>query len=298
MTLAPRVVVVTRPTPYEELLAHHATRAQAEFFLKQRGQSLAALEAAHHRVHVTVAEVEAHIPLAWRRNRVPRVELDRFLFEPEDTIVVVGQDGLVANVAKYLVEQPVIGINPTPEAFDGVLVPHRLEEGVRLLEPVARREIEPMRRSMVSVALDDGQTLCALNELFLGHRSHQSARYELSLGEESATHSSSGVIVTTGTGATGWARSIQRQRPSHIELPAPSEARLAFFVREAFPSQTTSTELSEGLLEANAALELVSRMESGVIFGDGIESDYLRFDWGTRATVRLAERGLMWIAKA
>jgi NAD kinase len=298
VTLAPRVVVVTRPTPYEELLAHHATRAQAEFFLKQRGQSLAALEAAHHRVHVTVAEVEAHIPLAWRRNRVPRVELDRFLFEPEDTIVVVGQDGLVANVAKYLVEQPVIGINPTPEAFDGVLVPHRLEEGVRLLEPVARREIEPMRRSMVSVVLDDGQTLCALNELFLGHRSHQSARYELSLGEESATHSSSGVIVTTGTGATGWARSIQRQRPSHIELPAPSEARLAFFVREAFPSQTTSTELSEGLLEANAALELVSRMESGVIFGDGIESDYLRFDWGTRATVRLAERGLMWIAKA
>jgi NAD kinase len=298
VTLAPRVVVVTRPTSYEELLAHHATRAQAEFFLKQRNQSLAALEAAHHRIHAAVAEVEAHIPLEWRRNRVQRAELDRFLFEPEDTIVVVGQDGLVANVAKYLTEQPVIGINPTPEAFDGVLVPHRLEEGVRLLEPVAHREIEPMRRSMVSVALDDGQTLCALNELFLGHRSHQSARYELSLGKENATHSSSGVIVATGTGATGWARSIHHERHSRIKLPKPSEARLAFFVREAFPSHTTSTDLTEGSIGAKATLELISRMESGVIFGDGIESDYLRFDWGTHATVRLAERCLMWIARA
>ena len=161
--------------------------------------------------------------------------------------MVVGQDGLVANVAKYLVEQPVIGINPTPEAFDGVLVPHRLEDGVRLLEPVAHHELEPMRRSMASVALDDGQTLCALNELYLGHRSHQSARYELSLGEESATHSSSGVIVTTGTGATGVGLLDPPPAPQPHQLPAPSEARLAFFVREAFPSQTTSTELSETL---------------------------------------------------
>ena len=36
---------------------------------------------------------------------------------------MVGQDVLVANVAKYLSGQPVIGVNPEPERNSGVLVP-------------------------------------------------------------------------------------------------------------------------------------------------------------------------------
>jgi NAD kinase len=292
VTLVPRVVVVTRPTPYEELLARHATRSQAEFFLKQRGQTLAAAEALHHDIHAAVARVQAAIPLNYRRNLVPRHELDRFLFEPEDTVVVVGQDGLVANVAKYLDGQPVIGVNPTPRQFDGVLVRHSPEQACRLLVPSSRHDVDAERRTMVEITLDDGQRLCALNELFLGQRTHQSARYELSFKDEQARHSSSGIIVATGTGATGWARSIQLERHAAIELPKPHERRLAFFVREAFPSVATSTELTQGTLVDGETLRIVSRMEDGVVFGDGMEADHLRFEWGLRAEVRVADRRL------
>jgi NAD kinase len=297
MTLAPRVVVVTRSTPYEELLVRHSTRSQAEFYLKGRGQSLASVEAVHHRIHAAVALVQAAIPLDWRRNLVARRELDRFRFEPEDTIAVVGQDGLVANVAKYLDGQPVIGINPTPELFDGVLVAHSPDKGARLLLPVARREIEPEPRTMVEAVLDDGQTLCALNEIFLGHRTHQSAKYEISHAAQTVVHSSSGIIVTTGTGATGWARSIHLERHSNLGLPGPTDPHLAFFVREAFPSVATSIEVTEGVLEEEGALRVVSRMENGVIFGDGIEQDYLRFEWGARVEVRIAKKRLQLIGR-
>ncbi|HSC88137.1 MAG TPA: hypothetical protein VLC09_12730 [Polyangiaceae bacterium] len=292
MTLVPRVVVVTRPTAFEELLARHATRNQAEFFLRQRGQNLAAAEAVHHEVRGAVAQVQAAIPLDFRRNWVPRDELDRFLFEPEDTIVVVGQDGLVANVAKYLSGQPVIGVNPTPRLFDGVLVRHTPERACRLLTAAAHGDVAVQERTMVRVTLDDGQELCALNELFLGQRTHQSARYEIRRGDETALHSSSGVIVTTGTGATGWARSIQLERRKPVELPKPTQRSLAFFVREAFPSVATSTELTQGTFAADEALLVTSRMEQGVIFGDGMEADHLRFEWGVRAEVRVAERAL------
>jgi NAD kinase len=291
-TISPRVVVVTRATPYEELLAHHATRGQAEFFLRQRGQSLDQVEAVHHRIKSALAEVQAAIPLDWRRNVVLRGELDRFLFEPQDTVVVVGQDGLVANVAKYLDGQPVVGINPTPELFDGILVPHVPREGLRRLIPAAHSDAPTQDRTMVEVRLDDGQRLYALNELFLGQPNHQSARYELCLGENSATHSSSGVIVATGTGATGWARSIERERRNHIDLPEPTDKRLAFFAREVFPSVATSTELAEGVLESSEELRVTSRMDHGVIFGDGMEADHLRFDWGVLATLRVADRVL------
>lgn len=296
MTPIPRVVVVTRATPYEELLARHATRSQAEFFLKQRGQSLAGVEAVHHRVRGTLARVLSAVPLDWRRNTVDRSELDRFLFEPDDTIVVVGQDGLVANLSKYLDGQPVLGVNPTPDLFDGVLVRFDADEGSRLIEAAARREVPAEARTMVEVTLDDGQTLSALNEVFLGQRTHQSARYEITCHEKTASHSSSGVIVTTGTGSTGWARSIHLERGSALALPGPTEARLAFFVREAFPSVATSTELREGSLQKKEALVLTSRMEEGVVFGDGIEADHLRFEWGVRATVRIADKKLMLVA--
>jgi len=292
VTLAPRVVVVTRPSPYEELIARHATRNQAAFFLEQRGQSLDDVEAQHRRIREAVARVQAVIPLDWRRNLALRDELCRFLFEPEDTVVVVGQDGLVANVSKYLDAQPVIGINPTPERFDGVLVPHGVEEGCARLRPAAERRVETEDRTMVEAELGDGQRLCALNELFLGHRTHQSARYELSLDGRSVTHSSSGVIVTTGTGGTGWARSIKRERHSRIELPRPTERRLAYFVREAFPSRATSTELTEGSLSGEQVLGVTSRMEDGLIFGDGMEADHLAFPWGVTARLRIADRRL------
>jgi len=292
VTLAPRVVVVTRATPFEELLARHATRQQAEFFLKQRGQNLETVEQNHQRVKHALHEVQSTIPLDWRRNLVVRHELDRFLFEPDDTVVVVGQDGLVANVAKYLEGQPVVGINPTPDLFDGVLVPHNVQRGCHRLLAAGRRDFGREERTMVEVELDDGQKLCALNELFIGQRTHQSARYELSLGEQSALHSSSGVIVSTGTGATGWAHSIQLERHSALRLPEPTERLLCYFVREAFPSVATSTELTEGTVQSGEALSVTSRMEDGVIFGDGIETDHLRFEWGIRANLRIASKTL------
>jgi len=292
----PRVVIVTRPTPYEELLARHATRLQAEFFLRQRGQSLDAVEALHHEVRGVISSLLASVPLEWRRNTVLRSELDRFLFEPDDVIVVVGQDGLVANVAKYLTGQPVVGVNPLPDIFDGILVTHRHEEASRLLMPVTKNEVQVQARTMVRVTLDDGQTLRALNELFVGHPSHQSARYELSFGEMCVAHSSSGVIVSTGTGATGWARSIALERRNAIELPSPTDEDLAFFVREAFPSHTTSIELTEGRISKNEVLTLTSRMEDGVVFGDGIESDALRFGWGQRLQLQRDTQKLMLVA--
>ncbi|MFZ5896032.1 MAG: hypothetical protein ACOY0T_33560 [Myxococcota bacterium] len=288
----PRVVVVTRKTPYEELIARHATRLQAEFFLKQRGQSLAEVEAVHHRFLAAVAEVQAAIPLDWRRNLVPREDLDRFLFEPDDVVVVVGQDGLVANVAKYLSGQLVIGVNPTPDRFDGVLVRHPPSAMQPLLRAAVHGELCAVERCMVSAELDDGQRLCALNELFLGQRTHQSARYELELADQHVKHCSSGVIVATGTGATGWARSIHLERHSNVALPKPDDPCLAFFVREAFPSVSSSTDLTEGLIGNGISLVITSRMDNGVIFGDGIEADYLRFDWGVRARIHLAEQRL------
>jgi NAD kinase len=289
----PRVVLVTRPTEYALLLRRHATHAQAAFFLKTRGQRIEELVERHRRFEAARGLVLAAIPTKWRRSLVGRAELDRFVFEPDDIVIALGQDGLVANTAKYLRGQTVIGCNPDPGLYDGVLVRHAPKDAPELLRAASTARIAIEERTMVEAQLDDGQRLLALNEVFVGHRSHQSARYLIRFGELQEHQSSSGVIVATGTGATGWARSIQRERREPVALPAPLEPRLAFFVREAFPSVATSTNLTAGSVDRELRLEITSELnQGGIIFGDGVEDDYLDFRWGMTAVIRVADTSL------
>ena len=288
-TLSPRVVVVSRRSELDELLARHGTRGAAAYFLRQRGRDLDEVTARHEAQRQALIEVGAGVPADWRRGHVERADLPRFLFGPEDIVLAVGQDGLVANVAKYLDGQLVIGVDPEPGRHPGVLVRHSAGAVAGLL----RRQAPGEERTMVVAELDDGQELYGLNEVFVGHASHQSARYVLGTPDGGRERqSSSGLIVGTGTGATGWCASISRERSEAPEPPAPDDRRLCWFVREAWPSPTTGVRLDAGLLAAGEEIELTSESERLVVFADGLETDALELSWGQKVRVGVAARRL------
>ena len=292
----PRLVLVHRRTELDELLERHATRGQAEFFLRVRGRSLSEVEEQHDVVLAARGQVRDALPLAWRLAEIERSDLSRFLWEPDDVVAVVGQDGLVAHTATYLAGQPVIGVNPLPGLNAGSLVRHAPHEAVRLLGAAAEASASTLaceELTMVRARLDDGQQLCALNEVFIGHASHQSARYTVATPDGgSERQSSSGVIVSSGTGATGWCASIARDRGGR-RLPLPTEDWLAWFVREAWPSPATGTALTEGALARGGELRITVMSSQLVVFGDGIEADRLDAGWGQEIAVGLAERPLL-----
>jgi len=279
----PRVVLVTRPTRLEVLLAAHGTLGQAEFYVESRGQSLAPLVEQQAAFDAALREVQLGIPAAQRRTRVGREALDRFLFAPDDVVLIVGQDGLVPNTAKYLRGQLTAGINPDPLQTAALLdwAMHR-NAAFRLEE-----------RVMARAQREDGQQLLALNELFIGHQTHQSARYLLAAGAERERQSSSGIICSTGTGCTGWARSIVTQRDLQSRMPTPEDARLAWFVREPWPSVATGAALNFGFVQPPGELAVYSEMgEGGTVFADGIEADRLDFLEGQSVKVSVAQHRL------
>jgi hypothetical protein len=226
---------------------------------------------------------------------VERADLDRFLFAPEDVVVVVGQDGLVANVAKYLAGQPVIGIDTDPGRNPGVLVRHRPADAAALLPAAQAAGTGAQELTMVEAVADDTQRLVALNEIYLGAVGHQTARYRLGLEDDGGAveaQASSGVLVGTGTGATGWLRSVWQERGAALELPRPTEGRLLWFVREAWPSPATGTSLVAGALAGTARLHVTVESERLVAFGDGMEADALELTWGQSVRIGVAATSL------
>jgi NAD kinase len=291
VSLAPRAVLVHRTSEYEELLARHGTHGQAAFYLSSRGRSIEEVAERHHRARRALAEVAAAVPLQWRQARVERADLDRFLFGPEDVVVVVGADGLVANTAKYLAGQVVVGIDVDPGRGLGVLVRHRPGDAGKLLR-AAGRAVRVDELTMVEAVADDTQRLLALNEIYLGRPDHQTARYRL--GQDDGTdpaeaQASSGVLIGTGTGATGWLRSLGA---GALPTPSPTDPVLVWCVREAWPSPTTGTSHLTGVLTGTHRLRLTVESERLVAFGDGMERDALELTWGQTIRVGLAGTAL------
>jgi len=116
--------------------------------------------------------------------------------------------------------------------------------------------------------------------------------------ERHEKQSSSGIIVSTGFGSTGWFQSVLAgamgiTKTNKHKLSSGfgwDEKRLQFSVREPFPSQTTGTDLVFGVITRKSPLRIESQMpENGIVFSDGIEADYLTFNSGTVVSIRVAD---------
>jgi len=69
-----------------------------------------------------------------------------------------------------------------------------------------------------------------------------------------------------------------------------SDPRLIYVVREPFASKQSGVTMTAGVIDGGDEIIAESLMgENGVIFSDGIESDYLEFNSGGIARIRAAQ---------
>lgn len=157
---------------------------------------------------------------------------------------------------------------------------------------------------------NDGQKLLAFNDLFIGPASHTSARYKITYNQVTEQQSSSGIIVATGAGSTGWLSSVMNMANgvsqtfnkggnSQVNFSLPwNTDKLAFVVREPFRSKYSDVNLSAGLINNTDKLRIESQMPSnGIVFSDGIEADFLHFNSGTKLEIGVADQKAKLIVK-
>lgn len=329
MRVALGIAIVTRPTRLEGLRRRWGTLGQAKFRMSQahaieaerRGESAtrrggklkharpvqaqqADFDEYEHEDDIyqrVIDDLQRELQFGMPIKLVDRAFLPNFDFGTCSVVVVVGQDGLVANAAKYVGDLPIVAVNPDPTRFDGVLLPFHRDQARAAVAQVLGGKFRTRAVTLAEALLNDGQRLLAFNDFFIGAGSHVSARYVLESGGQSEPQSSSGILVSTGAGSTGWLSSVFNmaagvsqflggQTPERPSL-AWEDRRLAWAVREPFVSRQSQANLVAGWIDEPQELIVESLMpEGGVIFSDGVEADFLPFTSGTIARVRVSEQ--------
>lgn len=301
MNMYKKLIIVVRKTRLQELVERFNTRSQAKFYIEHAGGDFNDYEHEDDVYRSSLDVLRQSLDFEMPQQLVDRTLVPTFQFQHEDLVVTLGQDGLVANTAKYVGAQPIVAVNPQPDRFDGILLPFLPDQARSAVGRVIEGKARIRDVTLAEIEFHDGQRLLAFNDLFIGARSHVSALYRISHGKRSEIHSSSGVLVSTGAGSTGWLSSVFNMASGvasfcggtavkPIRMPW-EDRRLVYVVREPFVSRHSQANLVAGMLEAGQELVLESLMPSGgAVFSDGMEADFLEFNSGAIATVRAAEQ--------
>jgi len=296
-----KVVLIKRRTRYEELKRRYNTVEQARFYIEHLGADFSDYEREDKTYNAALENIRNLIRPCARLQEIDREYLPNMIFGKDDIVIAVGQDGLVANAMKYLDGQPLIGVNPDPARWDGVLLPFETGEIAKVLPKVINGTFDTKNVTMGKVETKDGQVLYAVNDFFIGVSNHTSARYNINYRNRVENQSSSGIIISTGFGMTGWHKSIMAEFVGIAkafglnyvtELHADWGARqLIFQVREPYPSKFTQADIVFGKILDNEKLVITSNMsENGVVFSDGVIDDTIDFNAGMEITIGVSDR--------
>ena len=296
-----KVVLIKRRTRYEELKRRYNTVEQARFYIEHLGADFSDYEREDKTYNAALENIRNLIRPCARLQEIDREYLPNMIFGKDDIVIAVGQDGLVANAMKYLNGQPLIGVNPDPARWDGVLLPFETGEIGKVLPKVINGTFDTKNVTMGKVETKDGQVLYAVNDFFIGVSNHTSARYNINYRNRVENQSSSGIIISTGFGMTGWHKSIMAEFVGIAkafglnyvtELHADWGARqLIFQVREPYPSKFTQADIVFGKIMDNEKLVITSNMsENGVVFSDGVIDDTIDFNAGMEITIGVSDR--------
>ncbi|TGK36071.1 sugar kinase [Leptospira gomenensis] len=292
-------IIVKNKTRLETLVERFNTRQQAKFYIERSGGNFDDYEREHEVFHECLDVVQRNLAKKIKSKIVERIYVPSFLFSEKNVVVTIGQDGLVANTAKYSKGIPIIAVNPDKERYDGILLPFDRENFIGAVDDVMEGKYPHKTVRFAEARLNDGQRLLAFNDLFIGPSSHVSARYKISFNKKSEEQSSSGIIVSTPSGSTGWLSSVFNmaygvvgvfEKDLKLKRPSLKEGQLLFAVREPFQSVRTRIDIAAGVLNEEHPLSIESLMPSGgVIFSDGVETDYLKFNAGTIAQIGVSK---------
>ena len=157
-----KIVLVTQKTRLEQLIYRYNTESQAKFYIEHHGGDFSDYKAEHETYYKSVRTAVSFLETYARLQIIDREQIPNYLFGADDLVIAVGRDGLVANVLKYLSTQRLIGVNPDPHRWDGILLPFSADDLSKIVPEALSGKRHVNAITLALAKLNDGQTLCKI----------------------------------------------------------------------------------------------------------------------------------------
>ena len=108
-----KLVIVTRNTRLRGLIERFNTRAQAKFYIEHAGGDFADYEREEEAYDLALEVLRRSLDFDVPQQPIDRSLVSTFQFLAGDVVITLGQDGLVANTAKYVRGQPIVAVTPS-----------------------------------------------------------------------------------------------------------------------------------------------------------------------------------------
>jgi NAD+ kinase len=207
--------------------------------------------------------------------------------EDEKLVITVGGDGTFLDASHSVLDKvPMLGVNSAPHSSFGhfCLTDREGFQAVFASILSGKRKTYPLLR--LKLTLDDEVVdIPVLNEVLLSHIIPAgTSRYKIEAGGQAANHKSSGLIISTPSGSTGFMRSAAGP------IADITDKTFAFWVDKPFKTPGVPFPL-RGAEVTDGKLVVTSEMIDGMLYIDGAHITR-PFTHGTKLTVTVHESPL------
>ncbi len=168
--------------------------------------------------------------------------LDRVDFNKYNIVICVGGDGTLLRTSYFIEDQLVLGVNSDNANSIGYLLNVSKDNLKQAIAKIAKNKYSVEKRTRINTYKNGKFIGGALNEIFVGHKDpYKVLEYFIGIdGRKSIHMKSSGTLVSTGSGSTGWMHSAGGQDFDK------TSRKLEYLVRE--PLQKYLTPLSHQMV--------------------------------------------------
>src|SRR5690606_14778223 len=148
-------IIIKNKTRLESLIERFNTKAQAKFYIERLGGNFEDYEVEDDTFKYSLNSLQTQLSKIIKHKTIEKAYMPSFIFSENHLIIVIGQDGLVANTAKYSKGIPIVAVNPDKQRYDGVLLPFDTSNFIEGVENVISNTYQSKTMRFAEASLND-----------------------------------------------------------------------------------------------------------------------------------------------
>ncbi len=209
-------------------------------------------------------------------------------------VIILGGDGYFSYVSHYIDDQLVIGVKADPKKSSAVLYELDVDDFINFYPMLLQGNFTIANWTRLRAVINAKPIKeLSLSDIFVGARlSVDMSRYVIYYKGVQEEQKTSGILVSTGTGSTGWWKKLNLTQQRRMGTFARTSRTARFVVRDEPSSRLSGYKIVSGKIKPDEVLKIRSLVDDGVVSPDSYSSLMYPFPAGDTVEISISDNPL------